>query len=675
MTYSVFNTPYDSTPLSQLSADDYLPEIKKAIQQTELDIHKIAQQKSVPTFKNTIEALCFTGEKLNRLTSALFNLNSAETNSVIQKQTQQVAPLLAEFQNNIRLNSTLFKRIKRLYQQLDKLNLTTEQKTLLVKTYKDFLRNGSALSESQKKKLRQIDKDLALLSLQFGENLLSEIQNYQLHITDEAMLSGLSQEIKNQAQEKANQKQLSGWIFTLDFPTYNAVMTYAENRELRKTLFLDYNSKCFNSKKFDNQSIILQITQLRQERAKLLGYDTYAHFVLENRMAKNADNVLSFLNELLEKALPVAKKELESLSSFAKKHSNINRIEKWDVAFYSEKLKNEILQLDDEKLKPYFELNTVVNGFFTIANKLYNLSFQKTDDVEVYHPDVSVYKVYDRSEFIGLLYTDFHPREGKRSGAWMTSFKEQRIEHNENFRPHVSIVCNFTPPSKKTPSLLTFNEVTTLFHEMGHALHGLLSQVHYPTLSGTNVLWDFVELPSQIMENWCYEPKALQLFARHYQTKTVLPKQYIDNIKKSSQFMEGLQTLRQLGFGFLDLFWHNTPDISKVTDIKKMEDEVLSKTDLFPQIDSSCISCSFSHIFQGGYASGYYSYKWAEVLDADAFEVFQKRGIFNSEVAQQFKTHILSKGGSDDPMELYLKFRKREPSVEALLKRSGITLS
>ncbi len=667
-----FNTPYNTAPFSQIKNEDYLPAFKKAIAQAKAEIDVITKNPEAPSFENTIEALEFSGETLDRLSSIFFNLNSAETNDEMQKIAQEVSPLLSEFGNDISLNPELFARIKAVYEQKDQLKLTTEQQMLLEKKYKSFSRNGANLSEVKKEKLREIDKKLSKLSLQFGENVLAETNAFELHITNEKDLAGLPEGTIEAARELAKSKSKEGWIFTLDYPSYIPFMTYADNRELRKKMALAFGAKGFQNNTHDNQKIVLEITNLRFERANLLGYETHADFVLEERMAKNPATVKAFLHDLLDKAKPAAQKEFAELSAFAKKLDGIEQLEKWDGAYYSEKLKQQLFNLDDEKLKPYFKLENVLQGAFTIAGKLYGLQFKEINNIDKYHPEVTTYEVTDENgNFIAIFYADFFPRKGKRNGAWMTSFKNQYRVNGVNERPHISNVCNFTKPTETKPSLLTFNEVTTLFHELGHGLHGMLANTTYPSLSGTSVYWDFVELPSQIFENWCYEPEALALFAKHYQTGEVIPMEYVQKIKESASFQEGMATLRQLSFGLLDMGWHGQ-NPTKITDLKAFEIEQFSATQLYPDVKENAMSTSFSHIFQGGYSSGYYSYKWAEVLDADAFELFKEKGIFDKETATKFKDFILSQGGTEHPMTLYKKFRGSEPKPDALLKRAGL---
>ncbi|WGH75247.1 M3 family metallopeptidase [Tenacibaculum tangerinum] len=664
-----FNTP----PFSQIKEEDYKPAIKKAIQIAKDEIDAIVKNVEAPTFENTTVALDNTGNTLDRVTAIFFNLNSAETNEEIQKIAKDISPWLSEFRNDMILNEGLFTRVKAVYDQLSELNLTPEQEILLDKQYKSFARNGANLKEADKAELRKIDAELAKLSLQFGEHVLAETNAFELLITNEAKLAGLPESAKEAAKELANSKGKEGWMITLDYPSYIPFMTYADTRELRKELAIAFGKKGFQQNDYNNEQIVKDIVTLRHKRANLLGYKTHAHFVLEERMAETPEKVITFLNELLEKAKPAAQREFTNLEAYAKKLDGIDQLQKWDGAYYAEKLKKELFNLDQELLKPYFKLENVIDGVFTIANKLYNLQFEEIDTIDKYHEDVKTYTVTDTNgDFVSYLYADFHPRQGKRDGAWMTSYKSQYKSTGTNERPQVSIVCNFTKPTKTKPSLLTFNEVTTLFHEFGHALHGMLANTTYKSLSGTSVSWDFVELPSQVLENWCYEKEALELFAKHYETGEVIPMEYVEKIKESASFHEGMQTLRQVSFGLLDMSWHSGNAPENIASVKEFEMNAFAATKLYPDVAENCMSTSFSHIFQGGYSAGYYSYKWAEVLDADAFEYFKEKGIFNKEVANKFKDNVLSKGGTEEPMELYKRFRGRAPKPDALLKRAGL---
>ena len=673
-----FNTKHNTAPFSKINNEDFLPAFQKGIELAKAEIEAIIRNPIKPTFENTIEALAFSGDVLDRISSIFFNLNSAETSDEMQKIAQEVSPLLSEFGNDIRLNPDLFARVKAVYNQKEHLNLNPEQTTLLDKKYKSFSRNGANLPEDKKTQLREIDKELSKLSLQFGENVLAETHAFELHITDENDLTGLPEGTREAAHSLAKSQEKEGWIFTLDHPSYIPFVTYADNRELRKKMAIASGARAFQNNQFDNQEIVLEISKLRFDRAQVLGYKTHSHFVLEERMAETPEKVISFSNDLLVKAKPAAEKEFAQLAAFAKELDGIDQLEKWDGAYYSEKLKQQLFSLDDEILKPYFQLEKVLDGAFTVAQKLYGITFEETFEIDKYHEDVKTFEVKDEDDqLVAIFYTDFFPRKGKRNGAWMTSFKSQYVKKGINERPHISNVCNFTPPivasekSEAKPSLLTFNEVTTLFHEFGHGLHGMLANTTYPSLSGTSVYWDFVELPSQIMENWCYEPEALALFAYHYETGEMIPMELVHKIKESASFQEGMATMRQLSFGLLDMGWHGQ-DPTNIKDIKTFETEQFASTQLYPDVKENAMSTAFSHIFQGGYSSGYYSYKWAEVLDADAFEYFQEKGIFNKEVATKFKENILSKGGTEHPMILYKRFRGQEPKPEALLKRAGL---
>jgi peptidyl-dipeptidase Dcp len=668
-----FDTPFETVPFSKIRNEHFKPAFDAAIAKAQEEVALIVNNPNTPTFENTTEALELSGKLLSRISSVFFNLNSAETNEEIQKIAQEISPKLSKFSNDIRLNENLFQKVKAVFDQKDSLQLDEEQIVLLEKQYKGFSRNGANLNKTDKDKLRDIDMELSKLSLSFGENVLAETNAYELHITDKKELQGLPEGAKEGAALTAKQKKKEGWIFTLDYPSYIPFMTYLDCRELRKEMAIAFGKKSFQGNKHDNQEIILKIVTLRHQRALLLGYETHAHFVLEERMAETPKTVFDFSNELLQKAKPAAEKEFRKLSDFAKK-DGIDTIQKWDGAYYTEKLKKELFSFDEEALKPYFQLENVLHGAFTIAHKLFGLSFEQVFDIDVYHEDVTTYKVLDENgDYVAIFYADFFPRKGKRNGAWMTSFKNQYILDGVNSRPHISNVCNFTKPTETKPSLLTFNEVTTLFHEFGHGLHGMLANTKYSSLSGTNVSWDFVELPSQVFENWCYEEEALKLFAKHFKTGEMIPMTLVQKIKKAASFMEGMQTLRQLSFGLLDMAWHGGVAPENIADVKSFEQEAFSETQLYPDVIENCMSTSFSHIFQGGYSAGYYSYKWAEVLDADAFEYFQENGIFNQEIGEKFKNTILSKGGTVKPMDLYIAFRGKKPSSNALLKRAGLS--
>lgn len=665
-----FNSP---PSFQKIKTEHFKPAIVSLIAEAKNEINLIVDNQESPSFANTIEALEKSGKGLDRASAIFFNLNSAETNDEIQALAREISPLLTEFSNDILLNEALFEKVKIVFEETDQSNLNPEQKTLLEKTFKGFKRNGALLNDEQKKELRAIDVELAQKSLQFGENVLAETNKYELIIEKEEDLDGLPDFAKDQAAETAKEKGYDGkWVITLDYPSYVPFMTYAENRELRKELAIAFGSRAFKNDELDNQQNVKDIVNLRHRRAQLLGYDTHAHFILEERMAESPQKVMDFLKEIEKYGKAGAERDVAEVAAFAQKTDGIEQLERWDFGYYSEKLKMEKYAIDDELLKPYFQLENVIDGVFTTAEKLFGLKFKANSTIEVYHKDVKAYDVVNASGApVATFYADFFPRSGKRAGAWMTSYGGQYKNEQGDHRPLVSIVCNFTKPSKDTPSLLTFNEVTTLFHEFGHALHGMLADGQYESLSGTSVYWDFVELPSQVLENWCFEKECLDLFAKHYKTGKKIPQDYIDKIIDSANFLEGYQTMRQLSFGMLDMAWHGQ-DPSQIEDVAQFEEKIMNEFNVLPSIPGTNMSCAFSHIFQGGYSAGYYSYKWAEVLDADAFEFFKAKGIFNEDVANAFYKNILSAGGSEHPSELYKRFRGRDADVKALLRRAGL---
>ncbi|UZD24022.1 M3 family metallopeptidase [Algoriphagus halophytocola] len=667
-----FTTPFETAPFDKITPDHFLPAIKAAISEAKQDIANIKSQE-LPTFENTIEALDASGKRLGIISGIFFNLNSAETNDEIQALAREISPLLTEHSNDILLDQELFQRVAQVFEIKETLKLSPEQTTLLEKTYKSFVRNGAKLDTEKAKELRQLDQSLAKASLQFGENVLAETNKYVHFVSEEKDLDGLPEGIKEAAAQIAEEKGKPGnWAFTLEYPSYIPAMTYAKNRELRKTLFMAFGTRCAKGDELDNQEIIKEILNLRHQRAKLLGYKSHADFVLEERMAKSPAQVMSFLDELLVKAKPKGKEEVAELAAYAQKLDGLDQLERWDFAYYSELLKKQKYEIDDELLRPFFQLEKAIDGVFLTAEKLYGITFTANPDIPVYHKDVTAYEAKDSNgNFLAVFYADFFPRPGKRNGAWMTSYRGQSLKNGQEVRPHVSIVCNFTKPTKSKPSLLTFNEVTTLFHEFGHALHGMMAKGSYESLSGTSVYWDFVELPSQIFENWCYEKECLDLFAKHYETGEKIPEDLIEKIKKAANFQQGYQTLRQLSFGLLDMAFHSQDPV-QIQDVPAFEREIMEPTDLLPKVPGTVMSTSFGHIFQGGYAAGYYSYKWAEVLDADAFELFQEKGVFDQETAKSFVKNILSAGGTEHPSILYKRFRGREPKQDALLKRAGL---
>jgi peptidyl-dipeptidase Dcp len=673
---STYKTPFETIPFSKINNEHYLPALKKGIELTQAEIQNIISNPQPPTFQNTIEVMEKKGDIINKVTAAFFNLNAANTNDEMQSLAQEISPLLTAHGNDIMMNKELFDRIKVVYESGFE-GLTTEQETLLTKTYKSFVRNGANLSENEKNRLREIDTLTAKLSLTFGEHVLKESNQFKLVLDNQKDLSGLPQSVIEAASITAkNEGYENKWVFTLDYPSYIPFMTYAENRSLREQMYRAFNSKGFQDNDNNNTAVVRKITKLRAERAQLLGYESHAHYVLEERMAESPSKVLDFLNDIQSKAIKHAKNEFDELTAYAHQLDQIKQIQKWDGTYYSEKLKKEKFAIDDELLRPYFQLENVVDGVFKTAQKLFGITFKQRNDIDVYHEDVITYEVLsDKNEHLAVFYADFFPRPGKRQGAWMTSFRSQKIEDNRNIRPHVSIVCNFTKPTDELPSLLSFQEVTTLFHEFGHALHGIFANGNYASLSGTSVFWDFVELPSQLLENWCYEKECLNLFAKHHQTNEVIPLDYVQKIKNSSNFQAGMATLRQIGLGKIDMGWHAiTLDNAETleNDFIAFESSQLNGIDLYPSVYGCCVSTSFSHIFQGGYSSGYYSYKWAEVLEADAFEAFKEIGIFNSKVAHKFRDHILSSGGAEHPSLLYRKFRGKDATIDALLNRAGL---
>ncbi len=666
-----FKTPFETPPFDKIEESHFLPAIKESIEISRAEIMRIAESTDPPTFENTIVALENSGQVMSRATSILFNLNSAETSPELQKITQEASPLLTSFNNEIKQNPALFERIDAVYQVRNSLGLDGEQMMLLEKTHRGFIRSGSGLNANDKKKFGEVAVELSKLGLKFGENVLAEINSYEMHIENTDDLSGLPADVVSRARALAQEKVRDGWIFSLQAPSYIPFMEYADNRELREQMFRAFMSVSFKGDERDNQEVIKRIVKLRSELAQLLGYASYADFVLEERMAQSPEKVLPFLEDLLNRAKPLAQKEIEEIKQFMKEQGADHELQRWDWSYYSEKLRKKKYNLDDELIKPYFKLENVIEGVFTTAQKLYGLSFRRNTDIPVYHEDVSVYEVMEEGELKAIFYADFFPRKGKRGGAWMTSYRDQRkLINGERVIPQISIVCNFTPSTEDSPSLLKFIEVKTLFHEFGHALHGMLADTTFESLSGTSVYWDFVELPSQIFENWCYEKECLDLFAKHYKTNELIPEEYVKRLKESATYHEAYATLRQVSFGLLDMTYH-TGD-GDINDVAQLEEKALDSTNLFPKVEGTSMSTQFSHIFAGGYGAGYYSYKWAEVLDADAFSLFKEKGIFDKQTAASFKGNILSRGGTEPPMELYKKFRGSEPKLDALLKRAGL---
>ncbi len=662
--------PYQATPFDQIQPELFEKAIDQALEISRERRLKIENQ-TQPDFKNVIEALELASLELDQVTTLFFNLYQACTNDFIDQAVASVSEKLSTHSNDTILSEKLFSQIKLVFEKSKNQNLKPEERKLLDETYQSFTRNGALLNDQAKIKLREIDTELSSLSPKYSQNLLKATNIFFLNITDERQLKSLPESVKEAAQQEARERKQQGWTFTLQAPSYIPFMKYMDQRELRKKMWMAYNSKALSGD-FSNREICQQMARLRNKRASLLGYPTHAHFVLEKRMAKSPEQVFSFLEKLKAPSLTYAKKELAELQDFVKTVLKESiEIQAWDFSFYSEKLKKHLYDLNDEDLRPYFPLPQVVDGVLLHGQKLYGLEFKKRTDIPVYHPDVLVYSLHRKEEYVGILYLDLYPRDNKKSGAWMTNFKEQGFDGQSVGRPHVSIVCNFSKPTQDKPSLLTFNEVQTLFHEFGHALHSLSSHCYYRSLSGTNVLWDFVELPSQIMENWTYEKESLDLFAHHYKTQEKIPDTLVEKLRSSMNFQAGYGSLRQVQFSLVDLYWHTELD-HKDLDPVQVEKEALKNLLLLPSIEGTNFSVGFSHVFAGGYSAGYYSYKWAEVLDADAFQAFLEEGLFNPTVASRFYDNILSKGGVEDPAVLYKRFRGRDPDPKALLRRSGL---
>lgn len=668
-----FGTPDQAFPFDQLQTEHFMPGLAEALKLSRERLQEIRENTAPANFENTMLALETFSEPAELVTGIYFNLFSAEASEALQALAKDISPVMAAFQSEINLDPVLFQRVKEVYDNREKLNLNAEQKQLVDKSFKNFTRNGALLAADKKEKLKALDKELAVLSPQFSENLLKATNAFELWIDNADDLKGLPDGAIEAAAMMAEKKGQKGkWLINLQMPSYLPAMEYLDRRDLREKLWRASNSKSFNDS-WDNQDTVRKMVSLRAERAKLLGYATHAAFVLEERMAETPDQVNKFLDKLYAPSRKAADKDIQDLRDFRKTKENADQIMPWDFNYYSEKLKAEKYDFNAEDLRPYFKLENVVQGVFEHARRLYGLQFVKRNDVPVYHPEVETFEVTDEKtgENIGLFYTDFFPRETKHGGAWMTTFRDQGFFGGAIRRPHVSIVCNFTKPTATKPSLLSYEEVQTTFHEFGHALHGLLSKCTYRSLSGPNVYWDFVELPSQIMENWTKEKEGLDLFAKHYETGRTIPEELIAKMIRAEKFQAGYFSLRQLNFAYLDMKWH-TADPTAVADVAGFETMATAKTQIFPSVEGTNSSCSFGHIFAGGYSAGYYSYKWAEVLDADAFEYFKEKGLFNSEVAGLFRDNILSRGGTEHPMVLYKRFRGREPDPEALLRRDGL---
>ncbi|MGE5419060.1 MAG: M3 family metallopeptidase [Chloroflexota bacterium] len=667
-----WNTPFSTPPFDEIKTEHYVPAVNEALGLARKEIDAITENPEQPTFVNTVAALDNAGQLLSRITSVLFNLNSAETSKPLQNTAQEISPLLARFSNDITLNPKLFERIKKIFENKESSALSTEQRILVERKYRNFMLGGAGLKDAERARFREISEELAMLSLKFEENVLAETNSWFLHLTLETDLAGLPEGVVEAAKAEAGKRNLEGWVFTLHYPSYVPFMQYSDKRDLREKMLKAYSSRAFRGNAFDNSENAKKIASLRLELARMLGFVNYAAMILGDRMADSPEKVGKFLDDLYDASGAAARRDFDNMRLFATELGSSNELQRWDWSFFSEKLRKKLYDIDDEILKPFFPLERVEQAIFDLANRLYGIRFVKNDTIPVYHSEVRTFEVYDSDDtFLAVFYTDYHPREGKNGGAWMTSYRDQRLDNGRDIRPFISIVANFTAPTKTRPSLLTFNELTTFLHEFGHSLHGMLTKCTYESLSGTSVSRDFVELPSQFMENFAYEKDWLDTWAVHYETGEKIPDEIIRRLKDSSTFNEGYACYRQLSFGFLDMAWHALTEFPSL-DVAEFEQRAMSKTELFPHVPGLNMSVQFTHIFGGGYAAGYYGYKWAEVLDADAFELFREKGIFNRDVAVSFRKNILEKGGTEKPQELYRRFRGRDPEMDAFLKRSGL---
>ena len=668
-----WNTPFQTPPFNLIKTEDYKPAMLYAIEQAKEEINAIIVNRAMPDFENTIVALERAGSLLNRVSGVFFNLNECLTSERFQQIYMEIIPALTAYGNDVSMNPQLFAKVKSVYDRRDDIPLTTEQRMLLDKTYKSFIRSGALLTGAAKEEYRKVSEELSTLTNQYQMNVLAEQNAFSMNITDKKDLAGLPEYVIAAAKEEAKARKQKGWTFTLQYPSFGPFMQYADNRDLREKMWRASAFEANNNNDKDNKEVARKIANLRLRMAQLLGYSSYAEYALEERMAKTPQTVNKFINDLFEASMPFAEKEVKEIQDYANAHGFEGKLQRWDFSYWSEKLKNEKYAMDPNMFKPYFKLENVKKGIFELADKLYNIEFKENKEIQKYHQDVTVYEVYDKSngKFLAILYMDFFPRDSKRSGAWMTSFREQYIDEQGNdVRPLIQLVCNFTKPTTKEPSLLTFDEVTTFLHEFGHCLHGIFASGTYSSLSGTSVYRDFVELPSQIMENFATEKQFLDMFAVHYKTGEKIPQELIDKLIAAERYLAGYMSVRQLSFGMIDMQWH-TITTPYTGDVVEMEKKAIAKTELMPVVENSIMSTAFGHIFSGGYAAGYYGYKWAEVLDADAFAAFKEKGIFNREVSTSFRKNILSQGGKKDPMELYKAFRGHEPTNEALLRRCG----
>ena len=665
--------PFGAPQFDQITDEHYLPAFEQAIAEAKADIDAIVANQEEPTFENTIEAMEFAGESLTKVAGIFYNVMEANTNETLQEIAEKISPMLTEYSMYVSLNNDLFQRVKAVYEKKDELGLAQDQMTLLENNYKDFVRGGANLSDEDKALYSKWSEELSLTTLQFSKNVLAATNAYTLHITDESELGGLPEFVKTMGAETAAEKGLEGWAYTLDYPSYSPFLKYSTNRELRKQIWLAYNTRAIGGE-FDNTDIVKKIVDLRIKIANILGYETYADYALEERMAKDKNTVNNFIMQLLEPSLEFAKKDVADVYAYAKKNGfEDSQLQPWDFTYWSERYQEAEYSLNAEELKPYFQLESCIDAVFGLANTLYGITFHEVNNVPVYHEDVKVYEVKDfDGRHLALFYADFFPRASKRGGAWMTDFRGQSIKDGVEYRPFVSIVCNFTKPTADAPSLITHDEFTTFLHEFGHALHGILAEGRYPSLTGTGVSRDFVELPSQIMENWAYEPEYLNSFAKHYQTGEPIPAELIEKIVAAKNYLAGYAQVRQLHFAYLDMAWHTLTEVPQVSTVE-FEQSVLAPYNVMATAKEAAFSGSFSHIFSGGYSAGYYSYKWAEVLEADAFSLFKEKGIFNTEVSSSFRKNILSAGGAQDEAEIYRNFRGHNPQPEALMEKLGLT--
>ena len=664
--------PFGAPQFDKIADEHYLPAFEAGIAEAKAEIDAIIANQEEPTFENTIEAMEYAGQTLDRVAGIFYNLMEANTNDKMQEIAEQISPMLTEYSMYVSLNPVLFEKVKAVYEKRNELGLAQDQMKLLEDNYKSFVRGGANLSDEDKALYSKWSEELSLITLQFSKNVLAATNAYTLHVTDSADLAGLPDFVRSMAAETAAEKGLEGWAFTLQAPSYGPFLKYSENRELRKDIWTAYNTRAIGGE-FDNTEIVKKIVDLRIKIANILGYETYADYALEERMAKSKTTVNEFIENLLEPSLPFAKKDVADVFAYAKKNGfEGDRLESWDFSYWSEKYQQAEYSLSAEELKPYFQLESCIDAVFGLATTLYGISFTELDNVPVYHEDVKVYEVKDADgSHLALFYADFFPRASKRGGAWMTEFRGQSIENGVEKRPFISIVCNFTKPTADAPALITHDELTTFLHEFGHALHGIFAQGRYGSLTGTNVSRDFVELPSQIMENWAYEPEYLNSFAKHYQTGESIPAELIEKIVAAKNYLAGYAQVRQLHFGYLDMAWHTLKEVPAIGTVE-FEQNTLAPYSVMPSVEGAAFSTSFSHIFSGGYSAGYYSYKWAEVLEADAFSLFKEKGIFNTEVSSSFRENILSKGGAEDESVIYRNFRGHDPEPQALMEKLGL---